>query len=87
MTFIERFKPYYIHSYSVLVKSLNSNTPLYYIVFFSNFSRIDEILPNLVGNIERWKKEDFIRKYKFGISKPIDCYNREESINILERGK
>ncbi|GAH37046.1 unnamed protein product, partial [marine sediment metagenome] len=53
LTFIESFKPYYEHSYSVLVESLNSKTPLYYIVFFSNFSRIDEILPNLVGSIER----------------------------------
>lgn len=82
-TFLENFKPYYLHSYSVLVDSLKSNTPLYYIVFFSNYSRIDEILPKLIGNIERWKKDDYIRKYKYGISRPIDCYNREESINIL----
>ena len=87
LTFIESFKLYYDHSYSVLVESLKSKTPLYYIVFFSNYSRIDKILLNLVGSIERWKKEDYIRKYKYGISRPIDCYNREESINILERGK
>lgn len=87
LIFIESFKPYYDHSYSVLVESLNSKTPLYYIVFFSNYSGIDEILPNLVNSIEKWKKEDFIRKYKYGISKPIDCYNREESLNILERRK
>jgi len=86
-TFIERFKPYYKHSYSVLVGSLKSNTPLYYIIFFSIYSKIDDILPNLVNNIEKWKKEDFIREYKYGISKPIDCYNREESLNILKRGK
>ena len=85
--FNETLKSYYDHSYSVLVESLNSKTPLYYIVFFSNYRRIDEILPNLVNNIEKWKKEDFIRKYKYGISKPIDCYNKEESLNILEREK
>jgi len=34
LTFIESFKLYYDHSYSVLVESLNSKTPHHYIVFF-----------------------------------------------------
>ncbi len=87
LTFLESFKPFYNHSYSVLVESLKSKTPLYYIIFFSNYRGIDEILPNLVNSIEKWKKEDFIRKYKYGISKPIDCYNREDSLNLLKREK
>lgn len=82
--YIDNFKNYYLHSYYVLVESIDSKSPQYYIIFFSNYSKIDHILPNLIDNINKWKKQDFIRKYKYKISYPIDYYNRKESTKVIE---
>ena len=83
--YLDNFKPYYKHSYSVLVESLARNTALYYVVFFSNYDKIDEILPGLINNINIWKSQDFIRKYKYNIGLPIDYYAKEESQKVIDR--
>ena len=84
-TYIENFTEYYTHSYYILVESISSNSPQYYVIFFSNYGKIDDILPKLIKNINKWKKQDYLRKYKYNISYPIDYYNEKASSKIIKR--
>jgi len=81
-TYLNEFKPYYEHSYSVLVETIHGN-PLYYIIFFSKYQKIDQILPGLVRSIIIWKSQDFIREYKFKINCPIDYFAKIQSKKIV----
>ena len=53
--------------------------------FVTNYSKIDDILPDLVDRINTWKKQDFIRKYKFKINYPIDYYAKKASKVIIDK--
>jgi len=51
----------YTQAYWVLVSEIEYNVPLYYLMLFIRQRKAQEVLPGMAKNLDRWRREDFIR--------------------------
>ena len=75
--YVQNFKGYYQYFYYVLVEEIESNAPLYYLLFFSNNQLADKIFKDLTERIKKWKKEEWIRMYYKIV--PLEIFSSEET--------
>ncbi len=73
--YLNKLKPFYewaggFHFYVTLVEEIKAKAPLYYLIFCTSNKLGKSTFSDLKRNIEKWKKEEYIRDY-YKISMPL----------------